>query len=104
MSRFSKRRIYFAAAAALLSVAALSSPAAAIRCEGQFQISGGNRIATPYCEDAYLAQVARSYGSRVSAETIRHSPTAKVEICSFIGADIRVSDICSGYRPEDRRP
>ena len=58
------------AAACFLGVAAAAGPASAIECEGNFQIQkNGNQIATPYCQDGYLAIVARQYGMRVSART-----------------------------------
>ncbi|MEO1711230.1 MAG: hypothetical protein AAFR70_13280, partial [Pseudomonadota bacterium] len=73
---------------------------AAIKCRGAYQVSGGNLIATPYCEDEYLAQVARTYGSRVSARRLRRSFSAKSELCQFIGRDSRVSDICQKFLPD----
>lgn len=76
---------------------------AKIKCDGPNQvIKGHGLIGTPYCEDGYLATVAREYGMRLSADEIRNSPSAKGEACRLIGNDIRVRDICSGYRPEDR--
>lgn len=89
----------------LSSVVALTNPAAArIQCDGPYQIIQGSKVATPYCEDSYLAHVARSYGSGVTPEAIRHNPNLKESVCRFMGADIRVKDICSGLRDEDRRP
>ena len=74
---------------------------AAIKCSGPYQIiKGQGKIATPYCEDGYLASVARGYGMRVSANTIRHNPHKKDEACRIAGHDIRVSDICAGHRDE----
>lgn len=80
----------------------LGTPSEArIRCEGPWQIVQGNKIATPYCGDNYLATVARGYGSKVSARTIRQNPNKKREICEWIGHDIRVQDICAGFRNND---
>jgi hypothetical protein len=76
--------------------------AAAITCEGNFQVqANGNRIATPYCADGYLAQVAREYGMRVSAQEIRWNPNEKGRVCRFIGDDNRVRDTCNNYRNDD---
>ena len=79
---------------------------ARIRCEGPFQIIPGAGLhATPYCEVAYLAQVAQqSYGARTSFAKLRRSYSERRSICQFIGHDPRVSDICAKYRSDgDRR-
>lgn len=80
--------------AALGAVVALTSPAAAIKCEKGFQRVQGNLIATPYCQDQYLAQVARQYGFKASAGRIRNDPNYKKEICRFVFSDIRVQTAC----------
>ncbi len=91
------------AAACFLGVAAAAGPASAIECRGNFQIQkNGNRIATPYCQDGYLAIVAREYGLRVSADTIRYNPTEKDSVCRLIGQDNRVSEACQGSRLFDK--
>ena len=91
------------AAACFLGVAAAAGPASAIECEGNFQIQkNGNRIATPYCQDGYLAIVARQYGMRVSAQAIRYNPSEKERVCRFIGEDNRVRDTCQQYRLFER--
>jgi hypothetical protein len=73
------------------------APAGAeIRCTGPEQvIRGHGTLHTPYCEDGYLAQVAREYGVKASAHEIRRNPSAKEKICRFIGDDIRVRSTCS---------
>ncbi len=80
---------------------------AAIKCKGQFQvIKGHGQISTPYCEDNYLAAIARSYGRRVSNVAVRQNPSVKAEICRQIGHDSRLTEICSGHRPDgnNKRP
>lgn len=86
-----------AAACASALLLAAASPAWAIECAGQFQIVKGQKIATPYCEDGYLAKIARGYGSKVSADEIRYTPGRKAEICRFIGTDHRLLEICAGH-------
>jgi hypothetical protein len=83
---------------AVLSVMSLSHAAAAIECRGEFQVVQGQELSTPYCQDNYLARIARSYGSRVSAREIRNNPNTKAEVCRFMGHDSRVSHICQPYR------
>ena len=80
----------------LLAMLAALAPGAEARpkCHEGFQDIGGRQISTPYCEDQYLAEVAREYGSRISAETIRNNPIAKRDICRLIGRDIRVNQSC----------
>jgi len=92
-------------AATLLALGVLAaSPASAIECEGNFQVqNNGNRIATPFCQDGYLAIVAREYGMSVSAEAIRYNPSVKERACRFVGQDNRVKDTCANYRFESDR-
>ena len=85
------------AATGFAVVAGLSAaPAHAISCKGAYQMTSNGPIATPYCEDNYLAQVARGYGIRVSNRTIRQNFNKKREVCYVVGHDTRVSDICAG--------
>ena len=89
------------AAAAIAAAATMSTaPASAgIYCDGPYQIVDGAPIATPYCEDNYLARVARSYGMRVSSRAVRWNPSVKAEACRLVGHDNRVSTICAGENP-----
>lgn len=79
-----------------LGLLPLAQPASAagIVCKESYQVVRGQEIATPYCADNYLAQVARLYGMRVSNAEVRSNPNRKREVCRFIGHDIRVSDNC----------
>jgi hypothetical protein len=86
-------------AACFLGVAVMAGPASAIECDGNFQVQkDGSRIATPYCQDGYLAVVAHEYGMRVSGETIRRDYGEKDRVCRLIGEDNRVRDTCGQYR------
>jgi hypothetical protein len=69
-----------------------------IRCEGAYQIVSGSKIATPYCEDAYLSAVARTYGAHVSAQSIRQNSHTKSALRRLIGDHIRVFDIWKGNK------
>lgn len=75
-----------------------------IKCQGGAQLVAGSYIATPYCQDELLAQVARSYGMKAPADRIRHNPNYKREVCRFVGHDIRVYEYCSNERPSGRGP
>lgn len=98
----SKANIFAVALIGGLAVAA--SPASAIECEGNFQIQrSGDLIATPYCEDNYLAEVAEEYGAEVSAARIRENPSYKSRICRIVGYDNRVRSTCAPYRNERGR-
>ncbi len=84
-------------------IATTSGVEARIKCDGPFQVvRGAGAIATPYCEDEYLARVARGYGIRVSGRAIRSNPSRKEEVCRAIGHDSRVYDICLKYRDDGR--
>lgn len=96
----------FAGAAAILIGAAqiaVATPAQAIECRGDAQVIQGRLMPTPYCEDNYLAKIARQYGSRVSNAEIRNNPNTKAEVCRFMGFDTRVSHICQQYRDGSSR-
>jgi hypothetical protein len=102
-----------AAAIPLFAAAALSaagflgtSPAeAAIKCQNQYQvIAGTGLVPTPYCEDNYLAAVAREYGIGVSGRAIRASYNLKRSVCYRVGHDHRLNNICAGLRHEDYKP
>ena len=86
-------------AALLLVAAAGVSPAEArILCDGNYQVSSGGPISTPYCEDENLAAVARQYGMRVSGSQIRANEGTKARACRLVGSDNRVSSACASYR------
>ena len=68
----------------------------AISCKGAYQVTSNGLIETPYCEDNYLAHVARGYGIHVTNLSIRQNPSKKREICYAVGRDTRVSGICAG--------
>lgn len=73
---------------------------AKIKCHGPFQIISGQLHAAPFCQDDYLATVARSYGMRVTARALRNDPSVKDTTCRFVGHDNRVRDICTGHIDE----
>ena len=74
--------------------AALATRAYAIDCSQGFQRVQGQLIATPYCQDEYLAQVARQYGLKASAAQLRNNPNFKKEVCRTVFSDIRVQTTC----------
>ena len=93
-----------AATAALLAALAASGPAEArIACSKGYLAVGGNLIATPYCQDQYVAEVARAYGINVSAEAIRNNPNLKRNVCQTIGRDNRVFVTCGDSNSYGRR-
>jgi hypothetical protein len=103
MTHHFKRKFSSSCTGSLVGLFLLATPAAAIPCKGPYQIVQGQLIATPYCEDNYLARVAREYGIRVSNREIRQNPNKKQEVCRFMGSDIRVRQICAGYRDSGPR-
>lgn len=99
-------RSTIAAVACFLGLAAAAGPASAIECDGNFQIQkNGDQIATPYCQDGYLAIVAREYGMKTSGKAIRSNQGEKERACRLVGEDNRVRDTCAQYRNRrfDRR-
>ena len=70
---------------------------AVIVCDDNFQVVNGLPIGTLYCREKTLARVARSYGMHVSDEAIRYSESTKAQVCSAIGYDNRVQEICAPF-------
>jgi hypothetical protein len=87
-----------------LAMLVMATPShAAIKCDGPFQIiKGYGKHATSYCENKYLAAIARSYGWKVSDQAVRHNPGLQGRICRQIGHDSRLIGICSNHREGGR--
>lgn len=90
----SKQLKFATPVAALAAAVALASPAAAISCRNGTQLVQGTWLATPYCQDLLLAQVAHEWGFPASVEKIRNNPNYKKELCRSVFTDIRVTDTC----------
>ncbi len=90
-------------AAIAVTAAAAGGPAtrahAGIKCLDGYQLVAGNYLATPYCQDGQLADVARQYGIRTSAAEIRENPNHKRHVCRIVGRDIRVMETCLTVNP-----
>lgn len=86
---------------ATLAVAvAVPEAEARITCRDGFQLSGGNWISTPYCNDEHLAEVARRHGVKVSGREIRNDLGKKNEVCRFLAGHPTARDYCpdEGWR------
>jgi hypothetical protein len=88
-----KRHVLLCALAGVLSLAAVPATAA-ITCQNGFQLVQGSYLATPYCQEKQLAEVARGYGINISFAEIRNNPNSKRRVCALIGRDIRVQQTC----------
>jgi hypothetical protein len=89
--------------ALVLSGSMLSGAAEAkFVCRDGYQNVQGSWLATPYCQDLQLAQVARQYGWRVSDAAIRNNPNLKRRVCASVGRDIRVQETCRTVLPDVR--
>jgi hypothetical protein len=95
------RALSVAGAAGFL-LAGYAPAEAGIACVKGFQKVQGNWMSTPYCQDAYVAQVAREYGFSASAEAVRNNPMFKQRLCRFIGQDIRIKESCDEVNPTNR--
>jgi len=91
MAKSLKLGSLFAVAVAAI-VAAM--PAGAVDCANGYQRVEGNMIATPYCQDELLADVAREYGIPATGSKIRNNPNYKKEVCRTVYNDIRVQTNC----------
>lgn len=88
------RKLGLAFAAAFVAALPAAGVAGSAKCERGYQLVQGNWISTPYCQDDYLAQVAREYGFKASAAKIRNNPNYKKELCRYVFSDIRVQETC----------
>lgn len=92
--------LFVAALALALAMLSVAGPAEArVVCKKGYRVLNGQLLGTPYCQDVYLAEVAREFGSRVPAREILNNPNKKREVCNFIGWDIRVKHICEAILP-----
>jgi hypothetical protein len=72
-----------------------------IVCDHEFQTVEGQPVATPYCEDKYIAKVARDHGENVRGAQIRSNPALKNETCRLVDDDDRVSQFCDDEEDND---
>jgi hypothetical protein len=93
-----------AGAACVIALSLFAADAQArIICNGAYQVVNGQEISTPYCNDNYVAAVARARGRNVSDEAVRNNPSVKEEICLWIGKDHRIREYCDQYDDSDKR-
>lgn len=106
LSSRAAQRVSLAAGAAIVSATIVFAlPAdAKIRCSDGYQAVSGSHVSTPYCQDEYVAQVAREYGVRTSGAQIRGNPQHKLDVCRLVGRDNRVSQACIDAFPSGRGP
>lgn len=91
-----QRKSLVAAGAVLAaSILAGAAPAAAeIQCQDGYQRIKEDWLATPYCQDKLLFEVANARGFTTTFEAIRNDPNHKKELCRFLFTDIRVQMTC----------
>lgn len=90
------------ASVALLSAGFVLPAEAKIACNKGYQLVQGSWLATPYCQDQYVAQVAHDYGFKASPDRVRNEPLFKQHLCRFIGQDIRIKESCDEVSPSVR--
>jgi hypothetical protein len=96
-------RLKTTAVAAGVWLFALASAAdAKIACDKGYQRVQDAWLSTPYCQDAYVAEVAHEYGFSASPAQVRNDPLFKQRICRFIGGDIRIKESCDEVNPAGR--
>ena len=83
----------FACGALLLSLSSLGVHAGIV-CKDGYQNVHGREISTPYCNDNYIAEVARLRGGKVSDAEVRNNPATRDAICRRIGYDTRIMEFC----------
>lgn len=86
----------------IMAITALTIPAAEagrykLKCDGPYQIVNGDRLATPICQNRYIAKVARKYGYRVTGRQLGNNANKKVLICTNLAHDTRIRHNCGAY-------
>lgn len=87
----------------IFGVLAAAPAEAKIACNKGFQSVSGQPVATPYCQDSYVGEVARAYGIKVTDAAIRENPNLKRHVCQQIGRDNRVYLACLDANSNGRR-
>ncbi len=90
-------------AVAAVAVLTAAPAEAKIACNKGYQMVSGQPIATPYCQDNYVGEVARAYGIRVSDAEIRNNPNTKRNVCAHVGRDNRIYIACIDANMSGRR-
>ena len=98
----SSRKMIVAGAAGVFLVSLTLSAEAKIACNKGFQNVAGSWLSTPYCRDAYVADVAHEYGFSATAAQVRNDPMFKQRLCRFVGQDIRIKEACDEVNPGAR--
>lgn len=98
----SPRSMMIGSVASIALVSIASAANAKMTCRNGSQLVQGSWISTPYCEDAYVAEVARQYGFQATAAAVRSNPMFKQRLCRFIGQDIRIKESCDQVLPNGR--
>jgi hypothetical protein len=101
MSRLTATAGFLAMPAIVLIAAAPAE--ASIACKNGYQIVNGSPIATPYCQDALVAKVAREHGMKVSDAEVMNNPNTKRYVCQFVGRDNRLTTACVDANSQGRR-
>lgn len=90
----------------LLAIFVLGGDAGEVHARGNSEcngpmggISSFRDLFGTYCEAVYMARVARDFGMNVSAKEVYRNKLLKVEICQFVGHDIRIQNLCLSYVP-----
>jgi hypothetical protein len=78
-----------------------SGSEAGILCRDGYQVVAGREISTPYCNDNYVASIARKHGVKVTDAEVRNNPARKSEVCRFVGNDIEIQHYCDD--PDSKR-
>lgn len=100
MSRFLKSSLVVCVLTIGLMLPSISSAKERGYCNGPHgPINSIRDLFGTYCEAAYMARVARDFGMNVTAEQVYASKLLKVEICHFVGHDIRIQNLCVSYVP-----
>lgn len=68
------------------------------RCDGDFELSNGEWVATRHCQREAANEVARENHERISQHPTRPNEMTPDEFCRWNGHDIRTQPYCDSYR------
>lgn len=75
---------------------------AKITCKDGFQLSAGNWISTPYCNDEHLAEIGRRHGFKVTGAELRRDYGKKDDLCRSVGRSGLARHYCPLETPSGR--
>jgi hypothetical protein len=87
----------FGSVAALALLGSSLGASAGIKCNGEYQVVGGQEISTPYCQNRHLTKILRSRGIGVSQARLENSRLYKSQMCQLASPEPTLLTACTEF-------